>query len=407
MSSSKANILNIIMILAAVGMGFSLSQFLLNNDAKDEQVIAEENLQAAPQVIENDSSSASENLDKEEEGDEEPYYMKDAQLQELLSKLNKPQTNEIEITSPGKHKVKAVSTALILDKPDGSTESYAKLLSSVENIDAALKKLRPATNELELVRLLSILDTVVGAWSGVPYGYDNQRILVINLLIEQWEEHAKLIAAANCIYCGSYFQMLTGLVHLKGLNDEWHDTALRIHPRFMQIADTVKPIDDELRIKLARIYSRLVSPGDANIAKYIAHVLLSNNDLNDYLFWSIHGLNGHNSVMAIDDFSAMPKDYLQNIWLSGASGGYVNHELTYHLLSTGYRPALRWLIWVLDGGAKYMQTHAFKYQSEKYIEVMTQYTDFPVQIGPELSEYYSNNWNNIVWHKESKKWITQ
>ena len=75
-----------------------------------------------------------------------------------------------------------------------------------------------------------------------------------------------------------------------------------------------------------------------------------------------------------------------------------------------FESAICWWVAInmfIYGGAKYMQTHAFKYQSEKYIEVMTQYTDFPVQIGPELSEYYSNNWNNIVWHKESKKWITQ
>lgn len=317
------------------------------------------------------------------------YYLQNEELRALLIKLNKP-TN----SSPGP----------ILEKPADSKLTYSELLSSVPNLESAFKKLRPVSTEVELIRLLSIIDSIIAGWSLVDSAHAPEYKVISNLLVERWEMYPHLISASNCVYCGSHFYLITDLVTKLGANEKWRSRAIEIHPRYMQLVDTSSALSSETRIHYARQYARLQKAGDSRVAQYIAHILLDSKSYRDFAFWAKGGLNGSNSITAIKDFSALPRKYLLDIWEAGMRGGYVNSDLTIHLLATGHRPALRYVIWQLDGSAAYLQDHYFKYNKDKYHNALVQYSSLLYKNGARLSEYYSRHWQQIHWDVNSGKW---
>lgn len=171
--------------------------------------------------------------------------------------------------------------------------------------------------------------------------------------------HQQLIAASGCVYCGTRFDLVKGLAGALGTNEHWRPRAIEIHPRYMQLIDTCSGLSPETRIHYASRHARLRRADDSAVARYIAHILLDNKHYSDFAFWARVGLNGSNSVAAIQDFSALPRKYLLDIWEAGMRRGYVNADLTVHLLATGHRPALRYVIWKLDSSAPYLQDQAY------------------------------------------------
>ena len=321
--------------------------------------------------------------------DDSQYYLQNEELRGLLVKLNKPSD---------------LSPTPILEKPAGSNLSYSELLSSVPTLESALKKLRPVNTETELVRLLSIIDSIIAGWSLVDYAKTAENRIIANLLIDHWGMHQQLIAAASCVYCGRHFSLVEELASALGTNEHWRSSAIEIHPRYMQLIDTVYELSSETRIHYASRYARLQTAGDSSVARYIAHILLDNKHYSDFAYWAVGGLNGSNSVTAIKDFSALPREYLLDIWEAGMRGGYVNADLTVHLLATGHRPALRYVKWKLDGSAPYLQDHAFNYNRTRFTGALVDYSALPYTSGPQLSEYYSGHWQQIHWDSKSGKW---
>ena len=292
---------------------------------------------------------------------------------------------------------------LILATPVDGHLSYAELFSSVGDLESALRKLRPASNEVELVRLLSIISSVGGAWSNLTYGYRPALEIISNLLVEQWASYPDIISANKCIYCGNYFRFLIGLVNLRGSDETWRSRVTKTHPRFMQLADTSSSLSAETRIGLAKQYAQLVKAGDMSIAKYIGHILLENEHFSEFSYWAQGGINGSYAVSSIKDFTALPRENLYSIWEAGMRNGFVNSTLTIHLLATGYRPALRYVIWQMDGAATYLKSHVYDY-SDLYRDVMLRHCSFPFRKGPELSRFYSDNWRQIHWDESSQRW---
>jgi hypothetical protein len=87
--------------------------------------------------------------------------------------------------------------------------------------------------------------------------------------------------------------------------------------------------------------------------------------------------------------------------------GYDKPELTEYLLQRGYRPALRWLVWLQDGSAPYLTdkyTH-YRHYAPRYEQMLKSFTDFPVSRGSELGAFYSRHWRDIHWDDYSKKWL--
>ena len=261
-------------------------------------------------------------------------------------------------------------------------------------------------DEQDAARLLSIVNTLTLARND-PYKNQFAAPAISSLLTPVWDKYPQLVAASHCLYCGGFFEhALQGFIATGTQEKAWFKRFLSGHPRFLRVAYEAGQIADNELINIARLHAELQYPGDGQTLRFIGNVLLHEKDYDLLHGWSTRGMNGESSFDSVQDYASLPRDLLIDAWQMSIAGGFDSARLTRHLIKTGYRPALRWLIWLSAGNVDYLKTYHYKnYEKQRYDDFLKEMLDIPLAGFSDLAGFYSENWQKIHWDKGLKRWV--
>ena len=222
-----------------------------------------------------------------------------------------------------------------------------------------------------------------------------------------FRDYPTLVSASACIFCGSISEAILKNIEQQELTREWALEVGRGIDRYLPLLAERQVLDAEELQRLARIQAQLGHAGSSQIGEFVARQLIVQGDRALLQLWVSKGLNGGHSLRDEAQLSVLPREVVIAAWRQGTAGGSDPRLLTEYLLKSGYRPALRWLVWLQDGGAANLSNNytAYKYYRQQYEGMLRNHTDFPVYAGKGLGEFYSRNWQAIRWDDSTKKWV--
>lgn len=261
--------------------------------------------------------------------------------------------------------------------PDGSSASAAKFIT--------LMGLLQASRMHDNSGSYKVLDKIAGKLAPV------------------WATYPQLVVTQSCIFCGSYkSNLFEKLGSTKNQNLNAISVMAKLHPLFF--ASVYPHLDKAEAQQAAMQLALLKSAGSATSATAIGKHLNTDASKQYLNAWVSKGLNGTHALNDLD-FNSVPFETRILAWQNGILLGYDNIELTQHLTAKGYRPALRWLVWLKGTPLKYLQGWPYERNSEKYNALLEQHTNFGNLTGNALSMFYSDNWSNIFWDEQQNRWL--
>jgi len=218
-----------------------------------------------------------------------------------------------------------------------------------------------------------------------------------------WTIYPELVVAKTCIFCGSYTSsIIQKLGERKSQNLKAITRMAKLHP--LLFASVYPHIDKAIAQDAAMQLALLKGAGSEASAIAIGKHLNADMPTHYLNAWVTQGLNGTRALNDLD-FNSVPLETRILAWESGILIGYDPIELTQHLTAEGYRPALRWLVWLNGTPLKYLQGWSHERNNAKYNALLDQHTDFGHLGGNALAMFYSDNWSNIFWDDQQSRWI--
>lgn len=299
------------------------------------------------------------------------------------------------------------SAPLIKDNLVRDSESLATQFSCLPDLGAVVEKLSwDHGSDIDATRLLSVLQASIIARSHQSNKNREASAAVVSLLRPLWKQSPQLVAAASCLYCSRDFAVMKSLIEFEpGSFESLLGLGLG-HPRLLAEIDKNYSLETDFVTRVTQLHAEFVSPGDAGTAGFVGLALANNGDYERLKVWSSKGLNGGRALRSLD-LSTLPLDLVISTWQQGVSIGYDTVELTEFLVSQGYRPALRWLVWLVGGELEYIRTWSFQREEGRYQSLFSSLTDFPLTDGPGFAKHYNQNWQQITWNQELEKWVSR
>ena len=218
-----------------------------------------------------------------------------------------------------------------------------------------------------------------------------------------WANYPQLVVTQTCIFCGEYQSIIFKKL---GVNAPQNMTAMltmaKMHPLYF--ASFSHHLDSGVALDAAKNLALLSQAGASEGAVAIAKYLNSESTRQHLNAWVIKGLNGTRALNELS-FATVPLETRILAWQSGVLQGYDNIELTEHLVSKGYRPAMRWLVWMNGTPLNYLRSWPYERNVAKYNALLNRYTSFGHLGGDSLSDFYSENWSNLFWNAQKEKWV--
>jgi hypothetical protein len=258
---------------------------------------------------------------------------------------------------------------------------------------------------VEVARLMSVIRALELGWHRQGNGW-KAKDEILRIVGGLWPEHAQLVAATTTPYGGTLGDVLRPLMVSSPADADWNEGLAGSHPRFLELFGSEGLVKAERLLTLAKIHAELSSAGDYKSSRFIANMLIEAKSYDELLAWVSKGLNGGLALDDVSDFSELPENIILAAWERGVSIGSESRRLTEHLLLQGHRPALRWLIWRLDGAAKYISSgdYTFRTYQNEYMMMFRLNVTFRSYQGRSLGQFYSRNWRDIHWNAERKTW---
>lgn len=291
---------------------------------------------------------------------------------------------------------------------------YSKSQGSLNEVVARLPHLSSVLSyfawrdgdEAEAVRYMVLMQSLAYSRSYQAHlNYD-----AIDQFISQikpvWEKYPKLVAGSSCTYCSMHSDVMPRLLNSAHSLPEEFLTDIALDALFFSAMIKGRSVNLDKQDDLLAMHAYLSSPGDYSTAQVIGGGLVKTKNWRDLEVWVANGLNGGRSLGKISLIN-LPREIVIAAWEQGVSLGYDSVDLTRYLVSTGHRPALRWLIWLLATDYKYLHSYSYKREESKYKQLVEKYTYFPVDGGEELAGYYNKNWRSIRWDATDHHWVTQ
>lgn len=300
--------------------------------------------------------------------------------------------------------IKKVKESLIVGM-DQSTDakSLRTQFAYASNLPSALSKLKwNGGDEQDAARYLSVMTAIENGRSessGIPSSMSG-------ILEDIWNKYPDLVATSHCLNCNRFYQHVLEPYFNAGTKtiDRLNQIASG-HPRFLQAIYKSGQLNIEDVQTMAKLQAELLSSQDAATARFIGDILLKDNDLKALHHWSSKGWNGSYALSDYHKLLKLPENIIVDAWERGVVKGADNAEITRYLVSTGYRPALRWLLWVHAGNLKYFKNTRYQAQKDTYNDlILTLHTDFPNDSKDDLAGFYSKHWENISWNAVTEKW---
>lgn len=302
--------------------------------------------------------------------------------------------------------ISCTADALIHKNAAAANEPLAKQFARLPHLSAVVEKLVwSGGSEAEAVKLLTVLQSLTLArqrqsqenYSAIP--------TITYLLKPIWRKYPQLVAAHSCLYCGNSFNVLSKLVAEGENNYSTLQPLGEGHPRLLREINLHHDVDAESTLKIAQLQAELLQAGDASSAEFVGQLLAQGQHYSQLKMWVSNGLNGGRALTKLD-LDSLPLDIVIKAWEQGVSSGYDTVQLSQFLVGKGYRPALRWVVWLQSGELPYLQSWSYKREQSKYQLMLKNFTDFPENSGSGLAHYYSQNWKSIYWDNSEKRWRT-
>jgi len=272
------------------------------------------------------------------------------------------------------------------------------------NLSSALEQLKwNGGNEQDAARFLSVITALENgrqSESGISSALSS-------ILDAVWNKYPDVVATSHCLNCNRFYQHVLAPYFKSGTtNDKRINQIASGHPRFLQAIYQSGQLSLKDVKSIARLQAELLSSEDADTAKFIGKILREDNDLELLHHWSSKGWNGSFALSDYQLLLTLPENIIVDAWERGVLAGADNAVLTRYLVSTGYRPALRWLLWVHAGNLSYFQNTTYQAEKDRYNDlILGLYIDFPAESKDDLTGFYSKHWNDIVWNQAKQKWM--
>jgi len=288
--------------------------------------------------------------------------------------------------------------SIVTQPANGQGQTYRELFASLPDLAAALEQLRWNRGDgAEAVRLMSVIKSLeLGRYR------QNRRSAhgrLKELVTETWRDHPELVTASSCTHCGDIPGMARAQMDANPPAAEWAVRFASGHPRNLTLLGNKGYLTTDQILELAVVHAELFSPGRSSTSQYVANVLIENQRYDSLLAWVTKGLNGSAALEGVGDLSELPPAIVAGAWERGVFIGNHPIRLTDYLVQQGYRPALRWLIWMLDGSAKYITANQARYE-----DIFRRTVHLPSHPGMSLSQFYSAYWRDIHWDPETGTW---
>ena len=282
--------------------------------------------------------------------------------------------------------------------------------SSLPDLHTLLEKLKWNNgDEQDAARFLSVITALENGRMNEP-GMPSTASSTLDAV---WNKYPDLVATSHCLNCSRFYQHILGPFFKAGSKNKERLKQIALgHPRFLQANYQSGQLEVDDLTQIARLQAELLTSEDADTARFIGDILLKNasnggkKDLSLLHHWSSKGWNGSYAVSDYHKMLQLPQKLLADAWQRGVLAGADNAELTRYLVSTGYRPALRWLLWSHASDLSYFKNRSYQDQIDRYNDlILNLYIDFPIESKDDLTGFYSKNWKNINWDSSSKKWV--
>lgn len=254
-------------------------------------------------------------------------------------------------------------------------------------------------SEHDAIRSMVLLHTVMNLEKYSHSEKYNSIPKVTKILSKYWRNYPEYVAASRCVDCGNHSDSIRELaLNIKSKPEYVHRLALG-STRLLTM------LDDYPVIKVGNLENHFKARAELSYSSRsnaISRYLIQQQD---WVGLKAYVHNGPGAfALPNSDLDSIPREIIEQAWIESVSGGFDNLDVSQYLLQSGYRPALRWLVWYLAGDYEYFSHR--KYNLKHNRSMLVSSTDFGHLHGAELAMYYSENWQNIKWDEKSNRWLT-
>jgi len=241
------------------------------------------------------------------------------------------------------------------------TSVFIEKLAHSETLNEAMKLARwNGGTEREAVRYLALVRALQSEkWPNK--GLEKPWTIVRDALAPSWALYPKITVASQCYWCSYHDSNIY----------EWF-TNLRYH-------------DDYL----------------LTLMEYTPHLF---GQFEQYIDSSErkHAMAIKQSMLA-----KLPEDIVRLSWQQGVRAADDLPVFTAKMIRAGYRPALRWALWVVSEGRSNPALRRLSGHLNAYQTLIEESTDFPLSVGETWDSFYTQHWRQIVFDASAKKWVVQ
>ena len=273
-------------------------------------------------------------------------------------------------------------------------------IASLPDLNSAMARMRwHGGNEALATRYTVLVRSLQAAGFKQP-GHAEYWAIARKALTPIREQYPEIVAASHCYWCNYHDSNLF----------EWFTTS-NLHPgQLLAIAQTTPHLfgqfenrlrlDEAEKLRLAQLQARLAHHG--NRGDFLSRVLRRNGDFEHFSHLVRNTISAAPLLDA--DWSSVPIADARLSWQQGVRHNDDLPQFTEYLLAQGYRPALRWLLWLLAEANGATELSKYRPHFDAYSKLYRKYVDFDLGEGQDPAAFYSLNWQAIGWQQSSRQW---
>lgn len=272
--------------------------------------------------------------------------------------------------------------------------SQASLGSALNNVHWS------NTSEVDAVRYTAFVRGLqAGRWN--DQGSDKPWELAREALKPIWQAYPHIAVGSQSYWRHYHDSNIYEWFTASRQHDQYLASLVETIPHlFGQFHSQVKPNQEEV-LSLAKLQAPLGFHG--NRYGFLGSVLVKHADKS-----ALHDLVANtNSAAPImgQDWSTIAPQAIHLSWQQGVLNSDDLPQFTTTLVAQGYRPALRWAVWMSAEGRRSKSLRRMAMHAPSYTQILNTHTEFNKADAQAWDQFYSENWTNIVWNADRKKWL--
>jgi len=219
-------------------------------------------------------------------------------------------------------------------------------------------------------------------------------------LLPSWYLFPKLTVGSQCYWCSYHDSNMYEWFTNSRYHDDYLESLVEYTPHLFGQFDWI--IKDKPR-KHAMAVRQSMLANHGNRYGYLGKMLFEKQD------WSalrvlVANTSSAAPIMGLD-WQKIPDDIVELSWQQGVRVSDDLPIFTEKLIQAGYRPALRWALWVVAEGRSNNKLRRLSGYVNSYQALLDGYTDFKLRETESHIEAYNQRWRDIVFDASTRKWI--